>query len=89
MHRPGLVPKVHYLFPRFCMQLDLHIYRCTSPPNDLDDPGGSRRSHRHTDILSEGCTLKELWDNYGIVGDLEVSVPFRATICNENLTLLC
>lgn len=21
----------------------------------------------------DGCTLKELWDDYGIVGDLEVS----------------
>ena len=47
--------------------------RCTSPPNNLDDPGGGRRSHEHTDALLEGCTLKELWDDFGIVGDLEVS----------------
>jgi hypothetical protein len=24
------------------------------------------------DALLEGCTLRELWDDYGIVGDLEV-----------------
>ncbi|KAJ7862335.1 hypothetical protein B0H14DRAFT_3613333, partial [Mycena olivaceomarginata] len=31
------------------------------------------RSHEHTDALMEGFTLKELWDDFGIVGDL---VPF-------------
>ncbi|KAK7461730.1 hypothetical protein VKT23_008159 [Stygiomarasmius scandens] len=49
--------------------------RCTSPPNDLDADTG-RRSHHHTDTLSDGCTLKELWDDYGIVADL---VPFTAS----------
>ncbi|KAF8871136.1 hypothetical protein CPB84DRAFT_1754164 [Gymnopilus junonius] len=48
--------------------------KCTALPDKLDDPGGSRRSHEHTDTLLDGCTLKELWDDYGIVGDL--LVPF-------------
>ncbi|KAF8872520.1 hypothetical protein CPB84DRAFT_1854424 [Gymnopilus junonius] len=47
--------------------------KCTALPDKLDDPGGSRRSHEHTDTLLDGCTLKELWDDYGIVGDL---LPF-------------
>jgi hypothetical protein len=47
--------------------------RCTALPHDLDDPTASRRSHEHTDALLEGCTLRELWDDYGIVGDLKVS----------------
>ncbi|KAJ6595383.1 hypothetical protein B0H10DRAFT_2179268 [Mycena sp. CBHHK59/15] len=46
--------------------------RCLSPATDLDQPSVSR-SHEHTDALMEGCTLKELWDDFGIVGDL---VPF-------------
>jgi hypothetical protein len=31
-----------------------------------------RRSHEHTDTLLEGYELKELWNDYGIVGDLLV-----------------
>ncbi|KAF5314796.1 hypothetical protein D9758_018852 [Tetrapyrgos nigripes] len=51
--------------------------RCTSPPDNLDSDEG-RRSHEHTASLLEGdgCTLKELWDDYGIVGDLR---PFTAS----------
>ncbi|KAJ7932345.1 hypothetical protein B0H13DRAFT_2518823 [Mycena leptocephala] len=48
--------------------------RCLSPADDLDHPSG-RRSHEHTDALLEACTLKELWDDFGIVGDL---IPFTA-----------
>ncbi|KAF8170468.1 hypothetical protein K438DRAFT_1853988 [Mycena galopus ATCC 62051] len=48
--------------------------RCLSPADDLDRPSG-RRSHEHTDALLEACTLKELWDDFGIVGDL---IPFTA-----------
>ncbi|KAF8901482.1 hypothetical protein CPB84DRAFT_1846772 [Gymnopilus junonius] len=47
--------------------------KCTSLPDKLDDPGGGRRSHEHADTLLDGCTLKELWDDYGIVRDL---LPF-------------
>ncbi|KAF5372219.1 hypothetical protein D9758_004938 [Tetrapyrgos nigripes] len=48
--------------------------RCTARPENLDRPAG-RRSHEHTDTVSEGCSLKEVWDNYGIVADLK---PFTA-----------
>ncbi|KAF5329901.1 hypothetical protein D9758_018701 [Tetrapyrgos nigripes] len=46
--------------------------RCTALPDDLDSVPG-RRSHEHTDSLfaGEGCSLKELWDDYGIVADLQ------------------
>ncbi|KAG6808287.1 hypothetical protein H0H92_004641 [Tricholoma furcatifolium] len=47
--------------------------KCTAPPNDLDGPIKTRRTHEHTAKLMEQCSMKELWDNYGIVGDL---VPF-------------
>ncbi|KAJ7701665.1 hypothetical protein B0H14DRAFT_3649620 [Mycena olivaceomarginata] len=47
--------------------------RCLSPADNLDSPS-DRRSHDHTDGLLQGCTLKELWDDFGIVGDL---IDFR------------
>ncbi|KAF7372543.1 hypothetical protein MVEN_00116600 [Mycena venus] len=34
-----------------------------------------RRCAEHTNALLEGCTLKELWDDFGIVGDI---IPFTA-----------
>ncbi|KAJ7794289.1 hypothetical protein B0H14DRAFT_3557562 [Mycena olivaceomarginata] len=40
------------------------------PPADNLDRQCTRRSHEHTDTLLEACTLKELWDDFGIVGDL-------------------
>ncbi|KAF7336374.1 hypothetical protein MVEN_02186000 [Mycena venus] len=46
--------------------------RRLAPMNDFDSPSVSR-SHEHTDAPMEGCTLKELWDDFGIVGDL---IPF-------------
>ncbi|KAJ7612911.1 hypothetical protein DFH06DRAFT_1274599 [Mycena polygramma] len=51
-----------------------HCPRCLSPANDLDRPS-PRRSAEHTETLLEVCTLKELWDDFGIVGDI---VPFTA-----------
>ncbi|KAK7452202.1 hypothetical protein VKT23_012305 [Stygiomarasmius scandens] len=49
--------------------------RCSSSPNNLDTNEG-RRSHQLTDALSEGCSLKEMWDDYSIVADL---IPFTAS----------
>ena len=49
------------------------ISRCDARRDDLDGEG-DRRSHALTDILLDGLDLKALWDDYGIVGDLLVSV---------------
>jgi len=43
----------------------------TANPDNLDARAG-RRSQELTETLLEGCTLVELWDDYGIVGDLIV-----------------
>ncbi|KAJ6523207.1 hypothetical protein B0H19DRAFT_1277074 [Mycena capillaripes] len=48
--------------------------RCLSPAHDLDR-ASARRCAEHTDALLDGCTLKELWDDFGIVGDI---IPFTA-----------
>ncbi|KAF5373982.1 hypothetical protein D9615_009931 [Tricholomella constricta] len=48
--------------------------KCTAYPEDLDDCSkAERRSHQHTEKLVQGCSLVELWDGYGIVGEL---IPF-------------
>ncbi|KZP04646.1 hypothetical protein FIBSPDRAFT_915040 [Athelia psychrophila] len=44
--------------------------RCTARPDDLDGAGG-RRSHDHTDNLAAVLSLKALWEDYGIVGDIQ------------------
>ena len=51
--------------------------RCTSSPDNLDS-GDGLHSRIHTDVLLESgaISLKELWDDYGIVGDLIVSFLF-------------
>ena len=46
---------------------------CTANADNLDAPAGWQ-SHEHTDMLLEALTLKELWHEYGIVGDLLVGV---------------
>ncbi|KAF8268153.1 hypothetical protein EI94DRAFT_1786067 [Lactarius quietus] len=46
--------------------------KCTALPSNLDAMGAFPRTHTHTDVLvnTGGIELRELWDDYGIVGDL-------------------
>ncbi|KAJ6617696.1 hypothetical protein B0H10DRAFT_1948192 [Mycena sp. CBHHK59/15] len=39
--------------------------KCLSPAHDLDR-ASARRCTEHTEVLLEGSTLKELWDDFGI-----------------------
>ncbi|KAG6818873.1 hypothetical protein H0H93_000723 [Arthromyces matolae] len=50
--------------------------KCTAPPNNLDEGDAVPRRHEHTATLLSQASMKELWDDYGIVGDL---VPFTDT----------
>ncbi|KAG2036220.1 hypothetical protein BDR03DRAFT_934555 [Suillus americanus] len=43
--------------------------RCLGSRNNLDEPA-SGRCHEHTEALIEEAALGDLWDDYGIVGDL-------------------
>jgi hypothetical protein len=52
------------------------LTRCTAAPDTLDGTTGViPRTHAHTNVLVNGggVELRELWDDYGIVGDLIVS----------------
>ncbi|KAF8266445.1 hypothetical protein EI94DRAFT_1772091 [Lactarius quietus] len=50
--------------------------KCTALPSNLDAMGAFPRTHAHTDVLvnTGGIELHELWDDYGIVGDLFVTI---------------
>ena len=52
---------------------DLVVIRCTAHKNDLDG-GGGRRSRDHTELLVSELELGVLWEEYGLVGDLVVSL---------------
>ncbi|KAJ7076234.1 hypothetical protein B0H15DRAFT_790822, partial [Mycena belliarum] len=48
-----------------------HCPRCLSPASDLDQhSAAASRCAAHTEALLQGLTLKELWDDFGIVGDI-------------------
>ncbi|KAI0629622.1 hypothetical protein C8Q77DRAFT_1220285 [Trametes polyzona] len=47
--------------------------KCTAHRSHLDDADAPRRCHEHTDALLDAMDYKQLWDEYGIVGDL---LPF-------------
>ncbi|KAI0244925.1 hypothetical protein BJV78DRAFT_1277591 [Lactifluus subvellereus] len=49
--------------------------KCTAPADDLDSTEAGRRSHVHTDALLNTYSLKILWEDYGIIGNV---VPFTA-----------
>ncbi|KAI0309694.1 hypothetical protein OF83DRAFT_1088887 [Amylostereum chailletii] len=62
--------------------------KCTAPPNDLDGGPALPRSQEHRERAVDLFSLAELWDGYGIVGDI---TPFtdsfpRADI-NELLSM--
>jgi hypothetical protein len=52
------------------------LTRCTAWPHDFDNPG-LRHCQEHTEALVEALELGELWDNYGLVGDIIVRISFN------------
>ena len=67
-----------------------NFIRCTAPSRDLDNERHMRRSAAHTDFLAERLEIADLWDNYGIVGDIKVIFLFPHQLFNFNFTFrLC
>lgn len=54
----------------------LKVRRCTGFPDDLDT-GGPLRSREHLDVLFEETTPGIMWDQYGVVADVLVSISRR------------
>jgi hypothetical protein len=49
-----------------------HVHRCLASRLNLDDDALDR-CREYVDALVEEGTLLEIWDDYGIVGDIVVS----------------
>lgn len=74
MYRSGLVCKVSPHLYISTQRLITVLARCTAPSNDLDSQRHLRRSREHTEMLSGEFELGILWDEYGIVGNIIVSL---------------
>ena len=48
-------------------------HRCTAPADNLNGGWHPPRSKEHTEIISAKFELGQLWDEYGLVGDIVVS----------------
>ena len=59
--------------------------RCTAKRDNLDG-GGGRRCREHTEVLAEAFGLGDLWQDYGIVGDVVVGV---FSLYFEAISYLC
>jgi hypothetical protein len=57
--------------------------RCTATPKDLDGDGAMRRTRDYTDALVEHLELGELWDDFGVVGDIIVSLKHKPFLSYE------
>jgi hypothetical protein len=63
-----------YVFPVMKYTYWQAFFRCTAPANNLDAHQHVHRSQAHTELLVEVFELGTLWDVYGLVGDIVVSV---------------
>lgn len=63
------------------MNLIILVYRCTAPASDIDAEPERQGRHcqEHTRILVEELGLGELWDEYGLVGDIVVGALYSFT----------
>lgn len=71
MHCPGVVCEAS--FSGFGYDTISDPFRCDASNKNLDGEGG-RRSHALTDALFDALDHKTLWDDYGIIPDVIVSL---------------
>jgi hypothetical protein len=73
LSRAGVQSKFDTLAPRKEEYL-LAAFRCLAHSKNLDDARQfcKPRSQGHTEALMEGLELRELWEEYGLVGDVVV-----------------
>jgi hypothetical protein len=64
----SLVP--HYQ----CWIFILALSRCLAPVGDLDGRKYPQRCKCHTALLLQELELQEIWQEYGLIGDLVVSI---------------
>jgi Plavaka transposase len=72
----GWCPKsVLYIFVYLLTYSHCNHIRCSAPADQLDsNETFGPRSHMYTEALTDTFSLQELWDGYGIVGDVTVCI---------------
>ena len=56
--------------------------RCTAPVDNLDGGWHPPCSKEHTEIISAKFELGQLWDEYGLIGDIVVSIVHHHLVCS-------
>ena len=74
LHHTRLVCKVSSLSFYFSFLIMNCITRCMASAKNLDGGDATCRCREHTDFLVEELELGILWDEYGLVGDIIVSI---------------
>ena len=66
------------MFVIWCCSEAFHFPRCLAPANDLDNPTfqNNPRTSEHTQTILENLELAQMWEAYGLVGDVVVSTNF-------------
>ena len=64
-----------YIFATYAI-----YFRCTAPSDDLDGGQFIQRLEDHTELLCETYEMQELWDDYGIVGHVKVTISPQSCI---------
>ena len=81
MHCARLVPKVCIPIDKLIKSMLTSFLRCTAPVKDLNSGHYVRCFQEHAELLGEAFKLGTLWDEYGLVRDVVVSVPLLYCLC--------
>ena len=64
-------------------------FRCNAPSKNMDCGRFIQRSEAYTELLCKSCEMAELWDDYGIVGDVKVIFIYILTVYEIYINAMC
>ena len=74
LYRPRVVSQVCLMYQCYCILIT--SYRCMVKDSDLEGPGVAYHHQEHSEVLVDEIPIVQLWDEWGLVGDIIVSSPF-------------
>ena len=72
----------------FILGFLMSLSRCTAPADDLDGGRYPPRSKEHTELILAEFELGELWNEYGLVGDVVVTIYSLFLLLSTTFLLL-
>ena len=75
VHGTSTMITLLYIFATYAI-----YFRCTAPSDDLDGGWFIQQSEDHTELLCETYEMQELWDDYGIVGHVKVTISPQSRV---------